>query len=93
MSEYVPDYITDEQKRKYPKLDAQGQPIPGSFSFNRWMQDPKRNCGCGGRAVKVVRWLGVDMDESYVRANHARATLKALKIAAARVFTKARELA
>lgn len=40
-----------------------------------------RDCGCGKRALKVVRAAGVteeQMPDEYVRGKHTRATLRAL---------------
>jgi hypothetical protein len=37
-------------------------------------------CGCGERAIRMVRLLGVEMEEDYVRKHHFRATLKAIWI-------------
>jgi hypothetical protein len=36
------------------------------------------SCGCGKRAVRLVRLLGVEMDREYVERHHFRATIKAI---------------
>lgn len=45
------------------------------------MPTTRKGCGCGERAVRVVRRLGVserEMSDDYIRTHHARATAQAL---------------
>lgn len=76
-------YATLEMMAKYPKRDADGNPMPGTFSPRAWLEDSakprKAGCGCGTRAVQFVKWLGVPgLHTDYVRKHHFRATLQAL---------------